>query len=89
MNVLNGNGVAGSAGTASYLLSQRGYQMVYAPDGKNGNAPNWEYFKTRIHFDEAQPGAEAAAKKVAVLFGTDDVVPLDRGDRRRSRTGRF
>ena len=77
VNVLNGNGVAGSAGTASYLLSQRGYQMVYAPDGKNGNAPNWEYFKTRIHFDKAQPGAEAAAKKVAVLFGTDDVVPLD------------
>jgi LCP family protein required for cell wall assembly len=77
VNVLNGNGVPGSAGTASYLLSQRGYQMVYAPDGKNGNAPNWEYFKTRIHFDKAQPGAEAAAKKVAVLFGTDDVVPLD------------
>ena len=77
VNVLNGNGVAGSAGTASYLLSQRGYQMVYAPDGKNGNAPNWEYFKTRIHFNKAQPGAEAAAKKVAVLFGTDDVVPLD------------
>ena len=77
VNVLNGNGVPGSAGTASYLLSQRGYQMVYAPDGKNGNAPNWEYFKTRIHFDKAQPGAEAAAKKVAVLFGTDDIVPLD------------
>jgi len=77
VNVLNGNGVAGSAGTASYLLSQQGYQMVFAPDGKNGNAPNWEYFKTRIHFDKAQPGAEAAAKKVATLFGTDDVVPLD------------
>ncbi len=77
VNVLNGNGVPGSAGTASYLLSQRGYHMVYAPDGKNGNAPNWEYFKTRIHFDQAQPGAEAAAKKVAVLFGTDDIAPLD------------
>ncbi|HEX4929442.1 MAG TPA: LCP family protein [Gaiellaceae bacterium] len=77
VNVLNGNGVPGSAGTASYLLSQRGYQMVYAPDGKNGNAPNWEYFKTRIHFDGSQPGAEPAAKKIATLFGTDDVVPLD------------
>ena len=65
ITVLNGNGVTGSAGTASYLLSQRGYQMVYPPDGKNANAPNWEYFKTRIHFDPAQPGAEAAAKKVA------------------------
>jgi polyisoprenyl-teichoic acid--peptidoglycan teichoic acid transferase len=75
--VLNGNGVTGSAGTASYLLSQRSYQMIYPPDGKNANAPNWEYFKTRIHYDAAQPGAEAAAKKVATLFGTDDVAALD------------
>ena len=77
ITVLNGNGVTGSAGTASYLLSQRSYQMIYPPDGKNANAPNWEYFKTRIHFDPAQPGAEAAAKKVGTLFGTDDIVPLD------------
>ena len=77
ITVLNGNGVTGSAGTASYLLSQRAYQMIYPPDGKNANAPNWEYFKTRIHYDAAQPGAEAAAKKVATLFGTDDVAPLD------------
>ena len=76
VNVLNGNGVPGSAGTASYLLSQRAYQMVYAPDGKNGNAPNWEYFKTRIHYDAKQAGAEAAAKKVATLFGTEDLKPL-------------
>ena len=77
VTVLNGNGVTGSAGTASYLLSQRSYQMIYPPDGKNANAPNWEYFKTRIHFDPARPGAEAAAKKIAVLFGTDDIVPLE------------
>ncbi len=77
ITVLNGNGVTGSAGTASYLLSQRSYQMVYPPDGKNANAPNWEYFKTRIHYDKAQAGAEAAAKKVATLFGTDEVVALD------------
>jgi LCP family protein required for cell wall assembly len=77
VNVLNGNGVAGSAGTASYLLGQRGYQMVYAPDGKNGNAPNWDYFDTRIHYDAKQAGAEAAAKKVATLFGTEEVKPLD------------
>ncbi|HUH15751.1 MAG TPA: LCP family protein [Gaiellaceae bacterium] len=77
VTVLNGNGITGSAGTASYLLSQRGYQMVYPPDGKNANAPNWEYFDTRIHYDESQPGAEAAAKKLAVLFATDDVVPLE------------
>jgi LCP family protein required for cell wall assembly len=78
ITVLNGNGVAGSAGTASYLLSQRSYQMVYPPDGKNANAPNWEYFKTEIQFDKSQPRAKAAAAKVAALFGTDDVAPLDR-----------
>ena len=68
--------MTGSAGTAGYLLSQRSYAMVYLPDGKNANAPNWEYFKTRIHYDEAQSGAVAAAKKVATLFGTEDVQPL-------------
>ena len=77
ITVLNGNGVAGSASTASYLLSQQAYQMVYPPDGKNANAPNWEYFKTRIHYDKSQPGAKAAAAKVATLFGTDDIAPLD------------
>ena len=77
ITVLNGNGVTGSAGTASYLLSQRAYQMIYPPDGKNANAPNWDYFKTRIHYDKAQAGAAAAAKKVATLFGTDDIVPLN------------
>ena len=77
ITVLNGNGVAGSASTASYLLGQRAYQMVYPPDGKNANAPNWEYFKTRIHYDKSQAGAAAAAKKAATLFGTDDVVTLN------------
>jgi LCP family protein required for cell wall assembly len=77
ITVLNGNGVTGSAGTASYVLSQRGYQMVYPPDGKNANAPNWDYFKTRIHYDRLQAGAAAAAKKVAVLFGTDDLKPVN------------
>jgi LCP family protein required for cell wall assembly len=77
ITVLNGNGVTGSAGTASYLLSQRGYQMVYPPDGKNANAPNWDYFKTWVQYDRAQPGAAAAAKKVAVLFGTDGVKPVN------------
>ena len=82
--VLNGNGVTGSAGTASYLLSQRSYQLVYPPDGKNANAPNWDYFKTRVHFDPAQAGAEAAAKQVATLFGTDDVAPVNGAVKRLS-----
>ena len=76
VTVLNGNGVSGSAGTASYLLSQRGYQMVYPPDGKNANAPNWDYFKTEIAFDPKRAGAELAARKVADLFGSGAVVPI-------------
>jgi LCP family protein required for cell wall assembly len=77
ITVLNGNGVTGSAGTASYALSQRGYQMIYPPDGKNANAPNWNYFQTRIHYDKSQAGAAAAARKVATLFGTQDVKPVN------------
>jgi LCP family protein required for cell wall assembly len=76
ITVLNGNGVAGSATTAGSVLSQRGYEVVYPPDGKAANAPNWEYFNTQIQFDKSKPGAKPAATKVAALFGTDDVVPL-------------
>ena len=76
VTVLNGNGVSGSAGTASYLLDQRGYEMVYPPDGKNANAPNWDYFKTEIAFDPKRAGAELAARKVADLFGAGAVVPI-------------
>ena len=77
ITVLNGNGVTGSATNASYLLSQRAYAMVYPPDGQPANAPNWDYFKTQIAYDPAQAGSEAAAKRVANLFGTDDVVELE------------
>jgi LCP family protein required for cell wall assembly len=76
ITVLNGNGVSGSAGTASYLLDQRGYEMIYPPDGKNANAPNWDYFKTEIAFDPKRAGAELAARKVADLFGAGAVVPV-------------
>jgi LCP family protein required for cell wall assembly len=76
ITVLNGNGVTGSATTAGSLLAQRGYQVVYPPDGKAANAPNWEYFETQIQFDPERPGAKAAATKVAALFGTEDIVAL-------------
>jgi LCP family protein required for cell wall assembly len=77
ITVLNGNGVEGAASTTSYLLSQRGYSMNVPPAGKSADAPNWDYFKTQIQYDGAQTGAEAAAKKVAALFGTDDVKVLE------------
>jgi LCP family protein required for cell wall assembly len=76
ITVLNGNGVAGSASTASYLLSQRGYAMIFPPDGKPANAPNWDFFQTRVAYDPAQAGAKLAATKVANLFGTEDVIEL-------------
>ena len=76
ITVLNGNGVTGSAATASYLLSQRGYQMIYPPDGKPANAPNWDYFQTQDLLRQGAAGRGGGAKKVATLFGTEDVVPL-------------
>ena len=76
VTVLNGNGISGSAGTASYLLEQRGYQMIFPPDGKNANAPNWDYFKTQIAFSPKHAGAELAARKVADLFGDGEVVEI-------------
>ena len=76
ITVLNGNGVAGAASTASHLLAQRGYAMQVPPAGKSADAPSWDYFKTQVALDPKQPGAPAAAKKVAALFGTDDVVTL-------------
>ena len=74
ITVLNGNGVTGSASTASYLLSQRGYSMIFPPDGKPANAPNWDFFETRVAYDPAQPRSKEAARKVASLFATEDVI---------------
>jgi hypothetical protein len=74
--VLNGNGVEGSASTASYLLSQRGYQMIVPPNGLPANAPNYAYFRTQIYFDPRLAGAKPAATKLANLFGSADIKKL-------------
>jgi LCP family protein required for cell wall assembly len=74
--VLNGNGVEGSASTASYLLGQRGYQMLVPPNGLPANAPSYDYFRTQVYFDPKVKGAKPAAGKVANLFGSADVVKL-------------
>jgi LCP family protein required for cell wall assembly len=68
VTVLNGNGVVGSASTASYALGQRGYKMVTPPSGATGNAPRQDYFQTTIYYNPAKPGAEAAAKALEKLF---------------------
>lgn len=73
VTVLNGNGVTGSASNAAYLLGQRGYRIVFPPNGAPANAPSFDYFHTKIYFDPGQAGAQAAAKWVANLFGPADV----------------
>ncbi|MFN0153545.1 MAG: LCP family protein [Gaiella sp.] len=73
LTVLNGNGVAGSASNASYLLGQRGYQMLFPPGGRPANAPTYDFFRTAVYFDAAQPGAKQAGQRVVGLFGAADL----------------
>jgi LCP family protein required for cell wall assembly len=63
VEVLNGNGVAGSADDAAYLLGQRGYQATNA-----GNADRFNYFETTILYSPSSPEAEPAAQDLAELF---------------------
>ena len=74
--VLNGNGVAGSAANAAYELGQRGYKIVLPPTGQPQNAPNFQYFRTTVYYDTAQPRSKAAAGALANLFGDAGVKPL-------------
>jgi LCP family protein required for cell wall assembly len=74
--VLNGNGVEGAASSASYILSQRGYQTVQPANGLRADAPSYDYFRTQVYFDPRVTGAKPAAKKLAALFGSADVVKL-------------
>ena len=68
VEVLNGNGIAGAAGDATYLLTQRGYASV---DG--GNADTFEYFETVVLYDATRDGAAGAAADMARLFGDAEV----------------
>jgi LCP family protein required for cell wall assembly len=79
ITVLNGNGVAGSASTAGYLLGQRGYEILTPPNGLPANAPSFDYFRTQVYFDPTRKSARAAADKVANLFGSAEVKQLPAG----------
>jgi hypothetical protein len=74
--VLNGNGVAGSAANAAYILGQRGYKIVLPPTGQPQNAPNFRYFRTTVYFDPTQKKSKAAAAKLGNLFGDAAVQAL-------------
>jgi LytR cell envelope-related transcriptional attenuator len=72
MTVLNGNGVEGAAANTTYQLSKIGYQMRLPPTNLEANAPR-RSFHTKIYWDPRQPRSQAAARKVANLFGDADV----------------
>src|SRR5947199_3871372 len=74
--VLNGNGVAGSASNAAYELGQRGYKIVLPASGKPQNAPNFQYFRTTVYYDPAQPRSKVAGGSLANLFGDAALQPL-------------
>ncbi len=74
LTVLNGNGRAGSASNASYLLGRKGYTTVLPAGNQPANAPNWNYFHSKVYFDPQRPGlGKIAAQQVAKLVGSADV----------------
>ncbi len=82
LTVLNGNGVAGSASNASYLLAQKGYTTVLPPGNQPANAPNWNYFHSKVYYDPARAAnGKIAAAQVARLVGSADVEPMPKAIR--------
>jgi LCP family protein required for cell wall assembly len=78
VTVLNGNGVAGAAANASFVLGQRGYRTVPPPNNLEPNTPSQNYFHSKIYYDPAQPRAKAAATALQSLMQPADVVKLPR-----------
>jgi LCP family protein required for cell wall assembly len=76
ITVLNGNGVAGAAANAAYLLAQRRYVLLQPPHGLAPNAPLQDYFHTKVYFRPAQPRTKAAALALQKLLQPADVQPL-------------
>jgi LCP family protein required for cell wall assembly len=70
--VLNGNGVEGSAASAGYALSQRGYRWGDPANGAAANCP-CRVFRTQVYWDPARPVSKLAAQTIANLFGSAEV----------------
>jgi LCP family protein required for cell wall assembly len=77
LTVLNGNGVAGAAANAAYLLQQRGYQTLDPPNQLEADIHPY-VFHTKIYYDPAQKGSELAAKALQDLMQPADVEKLPR-----------
>ncbi len=79
LTVLNGNGRAGSAANASYLLGQKGYRILLPPSNEPANAPTWDYFHSKVYFDPARAAnGRSSATQIARLIGSADVAPMPR-----------
>ena len=76
VSVLNGNGVAGSAANAAYLLAQRGYQIVLPGRTARRTRRPGTTSTRRSTTTRAQQGSKAAAQALAKLFAPADVQPL-------------
>jgi LCP family protein required for cell wall assembly len=77
VTVLNGNGQAGAAANASYLLAQRGYKTMVPPNNLQADAPS-QVFHTKIYYDPAQASSKAAAGALQQLMQPADVTKLPR-----------
>jgi LCP family protein required for cell wall assembly len=75
---LNGNGVAGSASDAKIRLAERGYRMLEPPNGKEPNAPTFDYFHTKVYYQSWIKRAKAAAGSLAAVMAPADTAPLPR-----------
>ena len=67
--VLNGNGIAGAAGTAAARVKSFGYVI-----GSVGNAPRADYRRSLVLY---RPGREAEARRLAADLKVRIVAPLD------------
>ena len=67
--VLNGNGIAGAAGTAAARVKSFGYVV-----GSVGNAPRSDYRRTIVLY---RPGREAEGRRLAGDLKVRIVAPLD------------
>ncbi|HUK93499.1 MAG TPA: LCP family protein [Gaiellaceae bacterium] len=77
LTVLNGNGIAGSAANASYLLGQKGYRIILPPTNQPANAPSWNYFHSKVYFDPRRAAnGRSSAQRIARLVGSADVAPM-------------
>jgi LCP family protein required for cell wall assembly len=74
VEVLNGNGVAGSADEAVFSLARRGYQAA-----NGGNAERFDYFETVVQYSPSMPDAQLAAEELARTFvdATVEEAPAD------------